>query len=111
MALPVYSTRFLVVQGLNGVTATITVPTGHTYVVKQLTFYANPTLVTVRAFFRDLVSGATLFSAGTPAGTPAWYGFYGAIVFPAGATFRWEASGGPVDGADLSASGYDLTTS
>jgi hypothetical protein len=105
---PVYSTQFISYQGLNGVGPTVYVPVGHTYVVKQLTWYSNPLLGPTRGYFRDLGSGAALFSAGTPDGQPAWYGFYGALVFEEGASFRWETSALLTDGVDVSASGYDL---
>lgn len=98
---------------MNGASSTVEVPQGHTYVVKQLTFYSNPTLETVRGYFRDLQTGATLFSCAAPvtldAGAqPAWFGFYGALVFHEGYTFRWEVHAGLTDGADVYAGGYDL---
>lgn len=83
-------------------------PTGHVFIVKQLTWYSNPFLGTTRGFFRDLGSGATLFSCATQAGTPGWFGFYGALAFPAGRSFRWETSATATDGADIYAGGYDL---
>jgi hypothetical protein len=110
MPAPVYSTRFTVQQGLNGIGTTITVPAGYVYVVKQLTVYADPTLGTARAFFRDLVSGATLFSAAVPIGTPGWFGFYGTLVFETGQTFRWETSTILTDAMDVGAWGFALTT-
>jgi hypothetical protein len=84
------------------------VPEGRTFIVKQLTFYANPLLSPARGFFRDLDSGASLFSAGTSAGQPAWFGFYGALVFTSGRSFRWEVEAELTDGADVYVGGYDL---
>jgi hypothetical protein len=77
-------------------------------VVKQLTLYTNPLFGPARGYFRDLASGATLFSAGTTGADPGWFGFYGAIVFGAGSSFRWEASVNATDGIDVYAGGYDL---
>jgi hypothetical protein len=105
-----FSKRFSCEVGVNGNGITTVVPAGHVYVVKQLTFYANPVFGPLRAFFRDLGSGATVFAASAFDGTPNWEGFYGAIVFPAGASFRWETATFFTDAADVSASGYDLTT-
>jgi len=104
----IYSAGWIYQQGLNGSSATITVPDGHVYVVKQLTFYANPLLSPARGFFRDLLTGATLFSAAAQTGTPSWFGFYGALVMGAGSMFRWEVSATATDGADVYAGGYDL---
>lgn len=108
MSRPIYSYGWIYQQGLNGSSATITVPENHTYVVKQLTFYTNPLLEPCRGYFRDLLSGATLFSAGTNQENPGWFGFYGALVFHAGSSFRWEVHAGLTDGADVYAGGYDL---
>lgn len=110
MALP-FSVPFIKVQGLTGSSPTVVVPSGHVYVVKQLTLYANPTLAPARGFFRDLGSGATLFSAGTQAGTPGWFGFFGSLTFVAGESFRWEAGVTLGDAVDVYAGGYDLTSS
>jgi hypothetical protein len=78
------------------------------YVVKQLTFYSDPTVQAARGFFRDLDSGATLFAAATNPTVPGWFGFYGALVFEAARSFRWEADVGLTDGIDVYAGGYDL---
>jgi hypothetical protein len=109
LPLPVYSTRFQAYQGLNGNGPTITVPAGHTYVVKQLTCYMDPSLGVIRAFFRDLLSGATEFSCATTLLAPEWFGFFGTIVFEEGQDFRWEVSATLTDGADVSIHGFDLT--
>lgn len=77
--------------------------------MKQLTWYSDPLFGTARGFFRDLASGATLFACATQATKPQWFGFFGTLTFLPGASFRWENSAGPSDGADVSASGYDLT--
>jgi len=109
MARPVFSRQFISVQGLQGNSPTIVVPPDHVYVVKQLTMYTNPLLAPARGFFRDLGSGAALFSAGTTGANPGWFGFYGALVFEPGMSFRWEANITLTDAIDVSASGYDLT--
>lgn len=109
MAAPIFSRHWIVYQGLNGIGPTVTVPTGRTYIVKQLTFYSNPALGVSRGFFRDLDSGATLFAAAANTGTPSWFGFYGALVFEAGRSFRWETTATLTDGVDVYAGGYDLS--
>ncbi len=108
MARPAYSRPFYAFQGLNNPGSTITVPAGRVYVVKQLTFYSSAILAPCRGFFRDLDSGATLFSAAVAPGTPGWFGFFGSLAFEAGASFRWEVSAALTDGADVYAGGYDL---
>ncbi len=104
----VYSTKFYSFQGLNNPGTIITVPAGHVYVVKQLTFYSSAVLAPCRGFFIDVDSGATLFSAAVNAGTPGWFGFFGTLVFEPGQSFRWSVSAALTDGADVSAHGYDL---
>lgn len=108
MARPIYSFGWIYHQGLQGASDTIQVPEGHVYVVKQLTMYTNPLFGPARGYFRDVLSGATLFSAGTTGESPGWFGFYGALVFAAGNQFRWEASVNGTDGIDVYAGGYDL---
>jgi hypothetical protein len=103
-----YSQRFLAVQGLNGDTATVTVPAGFVYIVRQATFYSNPLVSPARGFLVDEDSGAALFSCGTAAGTPAWFGFFGALVFEEGQRFHWKVTAGLGDGADVYAGGYAL---
>lgn len=76
--------------------------------VKQLTFYANPLLGAARGNFVNDDSGATLFACGTQAGTPAWFGFYGALCFNPGQSFHWEANVEVTDAIDVYAGGYDL---
>lgn len=110
MARPVYSVQLLSSQGLNGAGPSVTVPVGFTYVVKQLTFYADPFLGPVRGFFRHVDTGASFFACATNAGVPGWFGFYGALVFEEGETFRWETSAFGTDGADVSAHGYRLAS-
>lgn len=86
----------------------MTVPPGRVYVIKQLTFYSNPLLGVCRGFLEDGLTGAALFSCGTAAGTPQWFGFYGALAFLEGDSFRWRVSAELTDGADIYAGGYDL---
>lgn len=109
MARQLYSTRFIALQGLQATSASVTVPAGHVYVVKQITMYMDPNFGTTRAFFQDDVSGAALFSGATNIGTPAWFGFYGAIVFEPGDGFHFHVAASPTDGCDVYAGGYDLT--
>lgn len=105
-----FSTPWIRHQGLQGVSETVLVPEGHVYVVKQLTLYTNPLFGPARGYFRDLESGATLFSAGTTGESPGWFGFYGALTFRPGESFRWEANVNATDGIDVYAGGYDLLT-
>lgn len=105
-----FSTRFIAQQGLSGSSEIVTVPQGHLFVVKQLTMYANPLLAPARGFFRDLESGAALFSAATTTGTPGWFGFYGALTFESGQSFQWHAEVELTDAIDVYAGGYDLLT-
>jgi hypothetical protein len=111
MARQVFSRRFIAVQGLHTSTTPIVVPAGHVYVIKQLTMYANPLVQPARGFFRDVGSGAALFSAGTNAGTPGWFGFFGSLAFEPGDSFQWHAEVGIGDDIDVYAGGYDLTPS
>jgi len=108
MARLLYSVRFIAVQGLNGDSYDVTVPVGHVYVVKQLTAYSNPTLGPWAANFHCVTTGETRFSAGGPDGAREWEGFYGALVFEEGETFRWTSYVTPTDGVDVYAGGYDL---
>lgn len=108
MARRLFSTRFIAHQGLHGHTASVVVPEGHIYVVKQLTAYMNPLLGISTIFFIDDLSGAALWSAASQAGTAAWFGFYGALVFPAGQSMSFASASQPGDNVDVFASGYDL---
>jgi hypothetical protein len=106
---PVFSKRFISQKGLSGVTPLVLVPPGHTYVVKQLTIYANPNFP-LTAFFEDHAAGdLAAYGVAFTGGAAGWYGFYGALVFEQGASFRWAVNAGLGDGADVTASGYDLT--
>lgn len=106
-----YSVPFYVAQGLSGNGPDITVPAGHVYVVKQLTFYSSPLIATVHGFFEDTVTGATLFhGSAAPLGN-TWEGFYGALVFAEGVSFRWRVGATATDAADVAAFGYDLVNS
>lgn len=105
-----YSKRFDIQAGLAGTSPSITVPAGHVYVVKQITFYMNPSLGQARAFFEDDGSGVALFSDGTNIGTPLWAGFYGAMVFEEGEAFHFHTAVTPGDGVDCYVGGYDLIT-
>lgn len=105
-----YSRRFIAVQGLSGTGASITVPAGRVYIVKQVTIYSDPTFGILRSFFQDDSSGAALFTSQTNIGTPLWSGFYGHLVFEAGQGFHFQVSGSLGDSADVYAGGYDLSS-
>jgi hypothetical protein len=105
---PLYSTSFLNLHNLSGVSAPITVPAGHRYIVRQLTAYASPGFASVYAYFRNLTHGNVLYSVGWAPGQVEWFGFYGALVFQAGESFRWETQSVGPETADLYAGGYDL---
>jgi hypothetical protein len=96
-------------RGLSGTGASVTVPVGHVYIVKQLTMYMNSTLGDIDAVFQDAVSGAALFHGAVSTGGGAWFGFYGALVFEAGDEMRFVVASTFSESADVSASGYDLT--
>ncbi len=110
MARQLYSVRFLSQQGLSGTGASVTVPAGHVYIVKQVTIYMDPSFGILRAYFQDDTSGAALFSGAQSPGNPEWFGFYGALCFPAGTGFHFQVTGTIGDSADVYAGGYDLTT-
>lgn len=109
MASPVFSTKFLSVQGLNGSSPTIIVPPGHTYIVKQLSSYGSSSAVDINVFFVDLTSGAATWRHNIPGGTSNWGGDYGARVFEEGDSFGFNVAAAPIDTADVYAAGYDLT--
>lgn len=109
MARNVYSRRFIALQGLAGTSSSVKVPDGEVWVIKQLTAYMNPLLAVSRAFFQDDDSGAALWSAGTTAQNPGWFGFYGALVFEPGEGFHWHADVTFPDAVDVYAGGYTLT--
>lgn len=109
MSRAIYSSRFLSQQGLAGTGPSITVPPGYVYIVKQITFYSDPTFGQVHAFFQDDSSGAALFSAGWNPGTPEWFGFYGQLVFEPGDAFHFQVGVLVGDAVDVYAGGYILT--
>lgn len=104
-----YSKRFLAQQGLSGTGASIVVPVGRVYIVKQVTIYMDPAFGITRAFFEDDTSGAALFTGQQTIGNPEWFGLYGALVFEAGMGFHFQVDASPGDGADVYAGGYDLS--
>jgi hypothetical protein len=109
MPRPVYSTQFYAFQGLSGTGASITVPAGHVYVVKQVTMYASPLLGQTAVFFQDDVSGAALFASRFNIDAGGWAGLFGTLVFEAGQGFHFQVNASLTDSADVSAHGYDLT--
>jgi len=108
MAAPVYSTRFIAVQGLSGTGGSVTVPSGFVYVVKQITFYMASTFGPMTAFLEDDASGAALFSGKVNPGTPEWFGFFGQLVFESGQAFHMQVDAVPGDSADVYCGGYAL---
>jgi hypothetical protein len=108
MAQSVFSTRFLAQAGLAGTGVSVLVPAGHVYIVKQVTMYASPSIGPIRMFLEDDTTGAALFSAATQAGTPGWFGLYGALVFEPGQGFHFQIDAFPTDAADVYCGGYDL---
>lgn len=103
-----YSKRFYAAQGLSGTGPSIVVPSGRVYVIKQITFYGDPTFGTLRSFLQDDGSGAALFTSQTTPGNPLWSGFYGALVFQEGQGFHFQVDATLGDGCDVYAGGYDL---
>jgi hypothetical protein len=106
---PIFSERWITQQGLNGDGATIVVPGDRVFIVRQLTFYAAPLLGLTTGHFRDLGSGASLWVQDATIDSPVTGTFLGALVFPPGSSFRWEVSNSFGEGADVFASGYNLT--
>lgn len=109
MASPVYSTQFISQQGVNGSSSTVTVPAGHTYIVKQVGAYGSSTIVAIDCFLVDGSSGAAVWHGKVDGGTNGWNGFYGAFVFEEGDSFHMNIEAAPADSADCFCSGYDLT--
>lgn len=103
-----YSKRFIAQQGLTGTGASVTVPAGHVYVVKQVTIYASPILGVTRVFFEDDTSGAALFSSQFHIDAGGWVGLYGALVFESGDGFHFQVDSSSGEKADVYAGGYDL---
>jgi hypothetical protein len=65
------------------------------YIVKQLTMYG---------------SGAALFATRYTISQGGWVGLYGALVFEAGDSFNFFVDNSFGEGADVFASGYDLSS-
>jgi hypothetical protein len=107
----VWSARFLAQQGLSGTGDSVTVPGGHTYVVKQITAYASPILSVTRVFFQDGDSGAALWSAQYIIEEAGWAGFYGQLVFKTGSSFHFQVDNLVDEAADVYCGGYDLLDS
>lgn len=84
---------------------------GHRYVIKQLTCYGSSTVEGIRAFFMNADSGAALWACDIPNGQSAWFGFYGALVFLPGSSFKFHVAADVLDSADVYAGGYDLAES
>jgi hypothetical protein len=103
-----YSAPFIRIAGLAGAGTIHTVPVGHTYVIKQLTAYSNPTLGRWTVHFRSVTTGETRWSAGGQIGAEAWFGFFGSLVFLDGEEFQFTAGVTPGDGVDVYAGGYDF---
>lgn len=106
----IYSTSFIAQQGVNGSTS-LDVPAGWLYVVKQLTFYASSSSTTIRGFFMNEFTGATLFAAASETGAdllpkPTWAGFYGQLVFGPETRMTWKIDADPLEHADVSAHGF-----
>lgn len=96
---------------MNGSSVTIQVPQGHRHVIKQLTAYGSSTVEGIRVFFESVDSGAALWAADVPNGTSAWFGFYGALVFLPGSSYKFRVQADVLDAADVYAGGYDLVES
>lgn len=111
MARQVYSKRFISEQGASGTGTSVTVPAGHTYVVKTVLAYSNPFVGTLKVFFQDDTSGAALLNANAGIGGDLRLVYYGAIVFEEGDGFHFQVDATGLDKADVFASGYDLINS
>jgi hypothetical protein len=103
-----YSTRFIAQAGLSGRGASVTVPPGRVYVVRQVTIYCS-TLSSTAIFFEDDVSGAALIRGTATIDQGLWFGFYGAFVFHAGDGFHFQVNNAIGESADVYAGGYNLS--
>lgn len=106
---PIYSDHFFVIQGLNGTSATLTVPDDEVWVVKQITMYATPLVGTVHVFFHHTDYGATLFSHLFTGAEEGNVQFFGSLAFRSGESMDFHVSTtDPTDAADVYAGGYRL---
>lgn len=110
----IFSTRFLTSPGLLGRSSSWIVDEGTVVIVKQLTAYMSSSGPTIRVWLEDDATGAALWSCASPSSSvglpePAWFGFYGALVFEAGQSFSFRVLQEPgLDGAYVYAGGYLL---
>lgn len=108
MPTPVFSKRFIVQSGLRGIAGPVVVPLGHTYVVKQLAVFADPTLGDLDAFFHHTLSGAALWWVHAPMMTRTKEALFGSFVFAETEELDFSVSCIIGDGADVYAGGFDL---
>lgn len=108
MPLPVYSRRFLCQAGLTGRGASVVVPAGRVYIVREVTIYCS-TFSTTAIFFEDDTTGAALIRGTATVELGLWFAFYGAFVFEPGQGFHFQVNNGVGESADVYAGGYDLS--
>jgi hypothetical protein len=103
VSIPVYSARFIAVQGLVG-TETYTVPPGYVAVVRQVNLYNGGGISVTTAIWHGSVGQTLALWASSLTASDAF--FVGAQVFYAGETFDITTNGA----WDATVSGYLLTT-
>lgn len=108
MSRAAYSKRFYAKAGLSGTGASVIVPAGRVYVVRQVTIYSAP-LGIVASFFEDDETGAALFSARFTGDSGGFQGFYGVLVFEPGQGFHFQVNATLTDACDVYCGGYDLS--
>jgi hypothetical protein len=107
MAVPLYSTSLIQVQGLVG-TESISVPAGQVIVVRDIDVYATGVISAPFTYvFAHGSNGQAFFYYQWQPAVQAWEGWRGRQVFEPGTTFDVESFNGPVD---VSVSGYVLSS-
>lgn len=74
-----------------------------------MTAYGASTAVDINVFLHDYASGAALWRHNIPGGSANWGDFEGRLVFQGGDAFQLLVDAAPIDSADISVSGYDLS--
>lgn len=108
MARPVYSTPFLVHAGLSGTGQSLTVPVGHTYIIKFLSTYASPIIGSTVVFLEHEPTGAALWQTGVVLGDAPYHSEDVTIAFLEGEGFHFQVNADAGNAADVYAGGYDL---
>lgn len=108
----IYSRSFIAQAGLTGRGASVIVPAGFVYVVKDVTVYAGRSAVPIDVFFEHEPSGAALLHTVNGIGGGIDTQWAVGLVFEAGEGFHFQVDN-PLgtEHADVSAAGFALTSS